>query len=97
MGFMFWRKALTLFAHLLTCRGHLAKWQASKGTAIKKGPAPSLPPQPEKERRPQTLEEPAKSFWVTIVEEDEQSLFSETVNKMLAECLQHIEEVRNLC
>lgn len=49
--------------------------------------------QPETQASQETPKEPVESFWATIVEEDEQGLFSENVNKTLAECLHLTEQV----
>ncbi|XP_015744517.1 cytoskeleton-associated protein 2 [Python bivittatus] len=72
-------------------RAQLAEWQASKG--VKKLPH-SIPvnSQPKTATCQQTIKEPVESFWATIVEEDEQGLFSDRVNKTLAECLHLIEK-----
>lgn len=42
-------------------------------------------------------EKPVESFWKTIAEEDEQRLFTEKVNKTLAECLHLFNEVKSVC
>ncbi|XP_063171493.1 cytoskeleton-associated protein 2 [Candoia aspera] len=72
-------------------RAQLAEWQASKG--IKKLPH-SIPAnsQPRTATCQQTIKEPVESFWATIVEEDEQGLLSDRVNKTLADCLYLIEK-----
>ncbi|XP_015284535.1 PREDICTED: cytoskeleton-associated protein 2 [Gekko japonicus] len=70
-------------------RSQLAAWQASKGKVLKKPPAP-LPTDARpaiEEEEDQTEKEPPESFWAAIAEEDEQQLFSDTVNKTLTECL----------
>uniref|UniRef100_A0A8D0GB31 Cytoskeleton-associated protein 2 C-terminal domain-containing protein n=1 Tax=Sphenodon punctatus TaxID=8508 RepID=A0A8D0GB31_SPHPU len=46
----------------------------------------------EREALQETPEELVDSFWATIAEEDEQGLYSGTINKALAECLQLIEK-----
>ncbi|KAL7991248.1 hypothetical protein Chor_015504, partial [Crotalus horridus] len=72
-------------------RLQLAEWQASKGTK-KQHNTIAANSQPKKATSQQTTKEPAESFWATIVEEDEQGLLSDKVNKTLAECLDLIEK-----
>nr|XP_056712861.1 cytoskeleton-associated protein 2 [Euleptes europaea] len=69
-------------------RCQLAEWQASKGKALKKPPPLPTDARPVIEAQ-QTVRE---SFWAAIVEEDEQQLFSDNVNKTLTECLYLIEK-----
>ncbi|XP_037748930.1 cytoskeleton-associated protein 2 [Chelonia mydas] len=73
-------------------RIRLAEWKVTKGKVIKRPPSTVLQvAQPETQASQETPKEPVESFWATIVEEDEQGLFSENVNKTLAECL-HLTE-----
>ncbi|KAM7182001.1 cytoskeleton-associated protein 2 [Macrochelys suwanniensis] len=73
-------------------RIRLAEWKVTKGKVIKRPPSTVLQvAQPETQTSQETPKEPVESFWATIVEEDEQGLFSEHVNKTLAECL-HLTE-----
>nr|XP_033804766.1 cytoskeleton-associated protein 2 isoform X2 [Geotrypetes seraphini] len=71
-------------------RARIAQWNASKGRVIKKTPvqAPEVA---------QTQEEVSKDpsvqpFWITLLEEDEQGLFTEKVNKTIAECIKLIDQ-----
>ncbi|XP_060642770.2 cytoskeleton-associated protein 2 isoform X2 [Anolis sagrei] len=71
-------------------RSQLAEWRVQKG--IKKPSAPiSADTQPKTETAEQIVQEPTKSFWATIAEEDEQGLITDKANKTLAECLLLIE------
>uniref|UniRef100_A0A8C6XHZ3 Cytoskeleton associated protein 2 n=1 Tax=Naja naja TaxID=35670 RepID=A0A8C6XHZ3_NAJNA len=72
-------------------RLQLAEWQASKGIKKVHNTVP-VNSQPKKATCQQTIKEPAESFWATIVEEDEQGLLSDKVNKTLAECVALIEK-----
>uniref|UniRef100_A0A2D4K950 Cytoskeleton-associated protein 2 C-terminal domain-containing protein n=1 Tax=Micrurus paraensis TaxID=1970185 RepID=A0A2D4K950_9SAUR len=72
-------------------RLQLTEWQASKGTKKEHNTVP-VNNQPKKATCQQTVKEPAKSFWATIVEEDEQGLLRDKVNKTLAECVDLIEK-----
>uniref|UniRef100_A0A8C5S2D6 Cytoskeleton associated protein 2 n=1 Tax=Laticauda laticaudata TaxID=8630 RepID=A0A8C5S2D6_LATLA len=72
-------------------RLQLAEWQASKGIKKVHNNVP-VNSQPKKATCQQTIKEPAESFWATIVEEDEQGLLSDKVNKTLAECVDLIEK-----
>uniref|UniRef100_A0A8C4VUZ0 Cytoskeleton associated protein 2 n=2 Tax=Gopherus evgoodei TaxID=1825980 RepID=A0A8C4VUZ0_9SAUR len=72
-------------------RIRLAEWKATKGKVIKRPSTVLQVAQPERETSQEIPKEPVESFWVTIVEEDEQRLFSENVNKTLVECL-HLTE-----
>ncbi|XP_050804389.1 cytoskeleton-associated protein 2 isoform X1 [Gopherus flavomarginatus] len=72
-------------------RIRLAEWKATKGKVIKRPSTVLQIAQPERETSQEIPKEPVESFWVTIVEEDEQRLFSENVNKTLVECL-HLTE-----
>lgn len=76
----------------LSFRLQLAEWQASKGIKKVHNTIPANS-QPKKATCQQTLKEPAESFWTTIVEEDEQRMLSDKVNKTLAECVDLIEKV----
>ncbi|XP_067419159.1 cytoskeleton-associated protein 2 [Emydura macquarii macquarii] len=73
-------------------RIRLAEWKVTRGKVMKR-PCPTVlqVAQPETHTSQETPKEPVESFWATIVEEDEQGLFSENVNKTLAECL-HLTE-----
>nr|XP_032651062.1 cytoskeleton-associated protein 2 isoform X2 [Chelonoidis abingdonii] len=66
-------------------RIRLAEWKATRGKVIRR------PSSTERDTSQEIPKEPVESFWVTIVEEDEQRLFSENVNKTLVECL-HLTE-----
>ncbi|XP_034614442.1 cytoskeleton-associated protein 2 isoform X2 [Trachemys scripta elegans] len=73
-------------------RIRLAEWKATKGKVIKRPSSTVLQvAQSETQTSEETPKEPVESFWATIVEEDEQGLFSENVNKTLVECL-HLTE-----
>ncbi|XP_053866763.1 cytoskeleton-associated protein 2 isoform X2 [Malaclemys terrapin pileata] len=73
-------------------RIRLAEWKATKGKVIKRPSSTVLQvAQTETQTSQETPKEPVESFWATIVEEDEQGLFSENVNKTLVECL-HLTE-----
>ncbi|XP_005305679.1 cytoskeleton-associated protein 2 isoform X2 [Chrysemys picta bellii] len=73
-------------------RIRLAEWKATKGKVIKRPSSTVLQvAQSETQTSQETPKEPVESFWATIVEEDEQGLFSENVNKTLVECL-HLTE-----
>ncbi|XP_014429992.2 cytoskeleton-associated protein 2 isoform X1 [Pelodiscus sinensis] len=72
-------------------RIRLAEWKADKGKVIKRPQCTVLQVAQPETQTSQTEKEPVKSFWATIAEEDEQGLFSENVNKTLAECL-HLTE-----
>ncbi|XP_074843336.1 cytoskeleton-associated protein 2 [Carettochelys insculpta] len=72
-------------------RIRLAEWKAAKGKVTKRPPTTVLQVVQSESRISHTPKEPAESFWATIAEEDEQGLFSENVNKTLAECL-HLTE-----
>uniref|UniRef100_A0A8D0BEI3 Cytoskeleton associated protein 2 n=1 Tax=Salvator merianae TaxID=96440 RepID=A0A8D0BEI3_SALMN len=72
-------------------RAQPTKWQALQGK--KKLPAPlSDDTQCKRDSLLQTIKEPVKSFWTAMAEEDDQRLFSDSVNKTLAECLTLIEK-----
>ncbi|XP_054838567.1 cytoskeleton-associated protein 2 [Eublepharis macularius] len=73
-------------------RTQLAEWQASKGKVLKKPHAPLQTDARHTIEPQQTVKEPVESFWAAIAEEDEQQLFSDTVNKTLTECLCLIEK-----
>uniref|UniRef100_A0A8C6XIU1 Cytoskeleton associated protein 2 n=1 Tax=Naja naja TaxID=35670 RepID=A0A8C6XIU1_NAJNA len=75
-------------------RLQLAEWQASKGIKKVHNTVP-VNSQPKKATCQQTIKEPAESFWATIVEEDEQGLLSDKVNKTLAECVALIEKPKD--
>uniref|UniRef100_A0A674JB34 Cytoskeleton-associated protein 2 C-terminal domain-containing protein n=2 Tax=Terrapene triunguis TaxID=2587831 RepID=A0A674JB34_9SAUR len=73
-------------------RIRLAEWKAAKGNVIKRPSSTVLQvAQSETQTSQETPKEPVESFWAAIVEEDEQGLFSENVNKTLVECL-HLTE-----
>nr|XP_060480973.1 cytoskeleton-associated protein 2-like [Panthera onca] len=66
----------------------LSKWKAGKRKVLKRPPSSGVTqPEPEGQR-----ENPVGSFWTTMVEEDEQRLFTEKVNKTFSECLNLISE-----
>uniref|UniRef100_F6X132 Cytoskeleton-associated protein 2 C-terminal domain-containing protein n=2 Tax=Ornithorhynchus anatinus TaxID=9258 RepID=F6X132_ORNAN len=67
-------------------RARLAEWKASKGKVLKRPPI-SMPP-----AQSEPKEQQVESFWTTIVEEEEQVLFTEKVNSSFAECLKLINE-----
>ncbi|KAM9172141.1 cytoskeleton-associated protein 2 isoform 2-T2 [Pangshura tecta] len=69
----------------------LAEWKATKGKGTKRPSTVLQVAQPERQTSQEAPKEPVESFWVTIAEEDEQRLFSENVNKSLAEYL-HLTE-----
>ncbi|XP_048355444.1 cytoskeleton-associated protein 2 [Sphaerodactylus townsendi] len=84
------KSALLQSAEARRCQ--LAEWQTSKRKALKKPPTPlSTDARPATEVQ-QTVKETVESFWAAIAEEDEQQLFSDTVNKTLTECLFFIEK-----
>ncbi|XP_044870647.1 cytoskeleton-associated protein 2 isoform X2 [Mauremys mutica] len=73
-------------------RIRLAEWKVTKGKVTKRPSSTVLQvAQPERQTSQETPKEPVESFWVTILEEDEQRLFGENVNKSLAEYL-HLTE-----
>ncbi|CAD7685418.1 unnamed protein product [Nyctereutes procyonoides] len=59
----------------------LSEWKASKRKVLKSPPSSGVT-QPEGRN-----ENSVGSFWTTMVEEDEQRLFTENVNKTFSECL----------
>uniref|UniRef100_A0A667I7U9 Cytoskeleton-associated protein 2 C-terminal domain-containing protein n=1 Tax=Lynx canadensis TaxID=61383 RepID=A0A667I7U9_LYNCA len=64
------------------------KWKAGKRKVLKRPPSSGVTqPEPEGQH-----ENPVGSFWTTMVEEDEQRLFTEKVNKTFSECLNLISE-----
>uniref|UniRef100_A0A8C9K0R9 Cytoskeleton-associated protein 2 C-terminal domain-containing protein n=1 Tax=Panthera tigris altaica TaxID=74533 RepID=A0A8C9K0R9_PANTA len=66
----------------------LSKWKAGKRKVLKRPPSSGVTqPEPEGQH-----ENPVGSFWTTMVEEDEQRLFTEKVNKTFSECLNLISE-----
>ncbi|XP_029784273.1 cytoskeleton-associated protein 2-like [Suricata suricatta] len=69
-------------------KARLSEWKAGKSKVLKRPPS-SVATQPEPEG-PQ--ENPVGSFWTALVEEDEQRLFTEKVNKTFSECLNLINE-----
>uniref|UniRef100_G1QF25 Cytoskeleton-associated protein 2 C-terminal domain-containing protein n=1 Tax=Myotis lucifugus TaxID=59463 RepID=G1QF25_MYOLU len=69
-------------------KARLSEWRASKGKMLKRPPS-SVITQPEPEGQ---NEKPVGSFWTTMAEEDEQRLFTESVNKTFSECLNLINE-----
>ncbi|XP_038290611.1 cytoskeleton-associated protein 2 isoform X2 [Canis lupus familiaris] len=69
-------------------KARLSEWKASKRKMIKRPPSSGVT-QSEPEGR---NEKSSGSFWTTMVEEDEQRLFTEKVNKTFSECLNLINE-----
>ncbi|XP_040853750.1 cytoskeleton-associated protein 2-like [Ochotona curzoniae] len=64
-------------------RSRLSEWKAAKDRVLKRPPNPGVK-QPEPKEQEET---PVGSFWTTMAEEDEQRLFTDKVNKTIAECL----------
>ncbi|XP_012930826.2 cytoskeleton-associated protein 2-like [Heterocephalus glaber] len=64
-------------------KAHLSEWKASKGRVLRRPPN-SVVTQCEPERQ---NENPVRSLWITMAEEDEQRLFTDKVNKTFSECL----------
>ncbi|XP_072576206.1 cytoskeleton-associated protein 2 isoform X3 [Vulpes vulpes] len=77
-------------------KARLSEWKASKRKMLKRPPSSGVT-QSEPEGR---NEKSSGSFWTTMVEEDEQRLFTEKVNKTFSECLnlinEPIEEMRHV-
>ncbi|XP_027963745.1 cytoskeleton-associated protein 2 isoform X1 [Eumetopias jubatus] len=69
-------------------KARLSEWKAGKRKVLKRPPS-SVVTQPEPEGQ---NENSVGSFWTTMVEEDEQRLFTEKVNKTFSECLNLINE-----
>ncbi|XP_049634852.1 cytoskeleton-associated protein 2 [Suncus etruscus] len=69
-------------------KARLNEWKTGKGRVLKRPPH-SVVIQPEQTGQ---NEKAVGSFWTTMAEEDEQRLFTEKVNKTLAECLNLINE-----
>ncbi|XP_070588865.1 cytoskeleton-associated protein 2 [Erythrolamprus reginae] len=72
-------------------RLQLAEWQASKGIKKVQNTIPANS-QPKKATCQQTKEDPPESYWATLVEEDEQGILSDKINKTLGECVDLIEK-----
>ncbi|XP_049502821.1 cytoskeleton-associated protein 2 isoform X1 [Panthera uncia] len=69
-------------------KARLSEWKAGKRKVLKRPPSSGVTqPEPEGQH-----ENPVGSFWTTMVEEDEQRLFTEKVNKTFSECLNLISE-----
>ncbi|XP_002917721.1 cytoskeleton-associated protein 2 isoform X1 [Ailuropoda melanoleuca] len=69
-------------------KARLCEWKAGKRKVLKRPPS-SVVTQPEPGGQ---NENSVGSFWTTMVEEDEQRLFTEKVNKTFSECLNLINE-----
>lgn len=70
-------------------RAPASSWMNIKGKGMKRQSTFMPPPETAK---PVPVEEPVKSFWTTIVEEDEQGAFLDAVNRTLSECTKLIDE-----
>ncbi|XP_030044959.1 cytoskeleton-associated protein 2-like, partial [Microcaecilia unicolor] len=68
----------------------IAQWRVSKGRVIKRPPVQAPEVAEPKEEVPK--EPPVQPFWITLLEEDEQGLFTEKVNKTIAECIKLIDQ-----
>ncbi|CAK7321650.1 Cytoskeleton-associated protein 2 [Vulpes lagopus] len=69
-------------------KAHLSEWKASKRKMLKRPPSSGVTQSEPKGRN----EKSSGFFWTTMVEEDEQRLFTEKVNKTFSECLNLINE-----
>ncbi|XP_039092052.1 cytoskeleton-associated protein 2 isoform X2 [Hyaena hyaena] len=69
-------------------KARLSEWKTGKRKVLQGTPS-SVVTQPEPEEQ---QENPVESFWTVLVEEDEQRLFTEKVNKTFSECLNLIRE-----
>ncbi|XP_044105584.1 cytoskeleton-associated protein 2 isoform X1 [Neovison vison] len=69
-------------------KARLSEWRAGKRKVLKRPPS-TVVTQPEPGGQ---NENSVGSFWTTMVEEDEQRLFTEKVNKTFSECLNLINE-----
>ncbi|XP_047579252.1 cytoskeleton-associated protein 2 isoform X1 [Lutra lutra] len=69
-------------------KARLSEWRAGKRKVLKRPPS-AVVTQPEPGGQ---NENSVGSFWTTMVEEDEQRLFTEKVNKTFSECLNLINE-----
>ncbi|XP_067841490.1 cytoskeleton-associated protein 2 [Heptranchias perlo] len=66
-------------------RTKLTQWMTSKGKLVKR---PAMTPL----QRKKVVEEPVKSIWTTIAEEDNEGEFENKINQCLSECLKRINE-----
>ncbi|XP_029458644.1 cytoskeleton-associated protein 2 isoform X2 [Rhinatrema bivittatum] len=71
-------------------RVRLAEWRTSKGKVMKRPPVQAPEVMPPKEEAPK--DPPVQPFWITLLEEDEQGLFTEKVNKTIAEYIKLIDQ-----